>query len=147
MKKLSIIVGLYLSIGIAMAAQESNPSKKQDWLDKTTEVVNDVIDTSKKGAKTGIEKTTNFINKTGEATKKGYKAFKKSFHGDNKVPVGQGKAALPPPYLQVSGFKKCVAIKDMGSWKAYCLPKYRPALCDKQAWQKLQQLLSPKACD
>ena len=63
MKKLILIMSLFMSFGVAIAAEDTNQPKKQDWLDKTTEVVNEVIDTSKKAAKTGIDKTTKFINK------------------------------------------------------------------------------------
>ena len=46
-------------------------------------------------------------------------------------------AMLPPEYLQVANFKKCLAVKNMGSWQALCLPSIKPQNCPPNSWSKL----------
>jgi len=52
-------------------------------------------------------------------------------------------AALPPKYLEVKDFDRCLADKDMGSYHAWCLPAEKPIECPKDAWQQLNKLTGP----
>ena len=38
-------------------------------------------------------------------------------------------AVLPPKYLAIKDFKQCLAVKNMGTWSAWCLPQKRPDKC------------------
>ena len=49
--------------------------------------------------------------------------------------------AVPPPkYLEVKDFKKCLAEKDMGTYRAWCLPAKKPEACPKESWEQLNNL-------
>ena len=52
-------------------------------------------------------------------------------------------AAFPPKYLDVKDFDRCLTEKDMGSYRAWCLPAKKPATCPKESWQQLNQLTGP----
>lgn len=49
-------------------------------------------------------------------------------------------AVLPPQYLNVENFQQCLATKDMGTWKAWCIPDTKPDSCPDQSWQQLNGL-------
>lgn len=49
-------------------------------------------------------------------------------------------AVLPPKYLAIKGFKQCLDTKDMGTWKALCMPAQKPDACSDEAWQQLKKL-------
>ena len=50
------------------------------------------------------------------------------------------QAALPPKYLEVKDFKKCLAEKDMGTYSMWCLPANKPEACPKESWEQLNNL-------
>ncbi|MBU0744098.1 MAG: hypothetical protein KKE11_01835 [Gammaproteobacteria bacterium] len=59
----------------------------------------------------------------------------------------RGKAGLiAPEYLSVPNFKSCFEIKDMGSYREFCMPKERPEACPSDSWEALIKLDSPKSC-
>ena len=63
--------------------------------------------------------------------------------GDGTHLVGGG-AVLPPTYLKVKGFKQCLSTKNMGTWKAWCLPKKKLPNCEQASWEQLQTMgISP----
>ena len=45
---------------------------------------------------------------------------------------------LPPKYLRIPNFKSCLSTKDMGAWKAYCVPKEKPQSCAEKSWREFQ---------
>lgn len=47
---------------------------------------------------------------------------------------------LPPPYLSVKNFKKCLGTKKEDSYSVYCLPTTKPSLCPKESWKKLNEM-------
>ena len=55
-----------------------------------------------------------------------------------------GHNALPPKYLSVPGFQKCLSKKDMGSWQSWCIPVAKNAACELSSWQQLQSMDLPK---
>jgi leader peptidase (prepilin peptidase) / N-methyltransferase len=48
-----------------------------------------------------------------------------------------GGNVLPPAYLAVADFKKCLATQSMGTWEAYCLPETKPDSCPQASWDSL----------
>lgn len=48
--------------------------------------------------------------------------------------------ALPPAYLQVDGFQRCLGEQTVGTHRQWCLPVTRPAQCPEASWQQLNQL-------
>ena len=52
--------------------------------------------------------------------------------------IGNTKASLPPKYLSVPNFQKCLSQKDMGTWKSWCLPESQPKGCPSKSWDKLK---------
>jgi hypothetical protein len=46
-------------------------------------------------------------------------------------------AVLPPKYLTVPAFDKCLKEKKVDSHTAWCLPKNKPVTCPKESWAKL----------
>jgi hypothetical protein len=52
-------------------------------------------------------------------------------------------AALPPKYLAIKDFDRCLTEQDMGSYRAWCLPAKKPAACPQASWQQLNQLTGP----
>ena len=147
MRTIILALSLY-NLSMACLAADSNKSIDGTWYDSAKTSASKALSNTKEAAKIGIDKTTKFINKTGQATKQGYKAFKKSFSYDKSGSTNteNSNKALPPAYLSVRGFKFCLAIKEMGSYQNYCLPKYRPAMCEKSYFEKLKKLNSPAPC-
>lgn len=45
---------------------------------------------------------------------------------------------VPPHYLSVKHWKQCTATKNMGTYRAVCLPMNRPRHCPHSAWMHLQ---------
>jgi hypothetical protein len=52
--------------------------------------------------------------------------------------VGNNKASLPPKYLSVPDFQKCLSQKNMGTWKSWCLPENKLKGCPSSSWDKLK---------
>ena len=52
-------------------------------------------------------------------------------------------AALPPKYLAIKDFDRCLTEQDMGSYRAWCLPAKKPATCPESSWQQLNRLTGP----
>ncbi|WP_365305869.1 hypothetical protein [uncultured Thiodictyon sp.] len=48
--------------------------------------------------------------------------------------------ALPPKYLEVKDFQRCLADKNMGASTAWCLPAKKPATCPRESWHQLRRL-------
>ena len=46
---------------------------------------------------------------------------------------------LPPAYLKVKQFKRCLGQSNQGTWQAWCLPSKRPQACPTSSWQQLNQ--------
>ncbi len=53
------------------------------------------------------------------------------------IPVS---AALPPKYLEIPQFERCLAEQDQGSYRTWCLPNARPAACPEESWRVLSAL-------
>ena len=51
-----------------------------------------------------------------------------------------GVGALPPKYLEIKEFQKCLADKSMGTATAWCLPVKKPASCPRKSWHQLRGL-------
>jgi hypothetical protein len=49
-----------------------------------------------------------------------------------------GNKVLPPKYLSVPQFKKCLSQKDMGTYKSWCLPEHQPKGCPDASWERLK---------
>jgi len=54
-----------------------------------------------------------------------------------------GTAALPPKYLSVPAFKRCLATQSKGSYQVWCLPASRPEACPRSSWASLTDLQGP----
>jgi hypothetical protein len=49
-------------------------------------------------------------------------------------------ATLPPRYLSVPQFQKCLATQDRDGYRAWCMPAIRPRLCPVKSWHRLMSL-------
>lgn len=49
-------------------------------------------------------------------------------------------AALPPKYLEVSDFQRCLGKESHGTYTTWCLPSERPETCVSASWQALVKL-------
>jgi len=49
-------------------------------------------------------------------------------------------AALPPKYLEVKDFRRCLATQQIGSYRAWCIPAAKPESCPATSWDQLQAL-------
>ena len=147
MRKIILVV-LLSNLTVVCHADESVKSSDTSWYNSAKSSASKAFNNTKEAAGIGLDKTTTFINKTGQATKQGYNAFKKSFNNDKAKSdtIKSSNKALPPAYLRVKGFKSCLAIKDMGTYQVYCLPKYRAVPCEKSIFEKLIELKSPDIC-
>lgn len=47
---------------------------------------------------------------------------------------------MPPKYLEIPDFKKCLADKDMGTYTALCMPAKRVKECPRKSWRALKKL-------
>ncbi len=56
------------------------------------------------------------------------------------VAVIPGFAALPPKYLEIPQFDRCLAEQDQGGYRTWCLPDARPAACPEASWKALEAL-------
>ena len=62
------------------------------------------------------------------------------------VKIG-GAAALPPPYLTMSGHQDCLGKQSSsGSHDEVCLPASKPSACTDQAWQELSNVFVGSQC-
>lgn len=50
-------------------------------------------------------------------------------------------AVLPPKYLSVTDFQKCLATKNMGTWQAWCMPATKLNECPDDSWKQLSDLV------
>lgn len=46
-------------------------------------------------------------------------------------------AVLPPKYLGVKDFQKCLATKNMGTWQSWCMPAKKLDACPDDSWKQL----------
>ncbi|MEJ2793670.1 hypothetical protein WAE56_09645 [Iodobacter sp. LRB] len=51
-----------------------------------------------------------------------------------------GAAALPPKYLEIKDFKKCLKDKAVESYYILCMPDKKPAACPRASWKQLNAL-------
>ncbi|MBS1229503.1 MAG: hypothetical protein H6R17_2780 [Proteobacteria bacterium] len=49
-------------------------------------------------------------------------------------------AALPPKYLGIKDFKQCLAVQQIGSYRAWCMPSEKPQSCPAASWDELKAL-------
>ncbi|STQ91163.1 hypothetical protein EV682_103349 [Iodobacter fluviatilis] len=49
-------------------------------------------------------------------------------------------AALPPKYLEIKDFKKCLKDKAVDSYYILCMPDKKPATCPRASWKQLNAL-------
>lgn len=49
-------------------------------------------------------------------------------------------AALPPKYLAVEDFKRCLATQEINGYRAWCLPPEKPVDCPPPSWAELKAL-------
>ena len=73
---------------------------------------------------------------------KPYAVPKSKANDKGKTLIG-GKGGLPPAYLDVDGFKKCMGTKDMGGWSSYCMPTNKPYNCQLSSWDELVKMSLP----
>jgi hypothetical protein len=46
-------------------------------------------------------------------------------------------AALPPKYLAVKDFKRCLAVQQFATYRAWCMPTAQPESCPAASWAEL----------
>lgn len=51
-----------------------------------------------------------------------------------------GFAALPPKYLGIKDFDKCLTDKQVDTYRAWCIPVRKPKACPKSSWKQLRSL-------
>lgn len=57
------------------------------------------------------------------------------------VHVHAQSAGMPAPrYLQVPGFKQCLASQQINTYRTWCLPADRPQACPQDSWDALSRL-------
>lgn len=49
-------------------------------------------------------------------------------------------AALPPKYLGIKDFKQCLAVQQISSYRAWCMPSEKPLSCPATSWDELKAL-------
>lgn len=49
-------------------------------------------------------------------------------------------AVLPPRYLSVEHFDKCLADKQVRTFRVWCMPEKKPATCPSSSWEQLRML-------
>jgi len=49
-------------------------------------------------------------------------------------------AALPPKYLQVDQFQRCLKSKQVGTQQRWCMPVSKPERCPSHSWDQLSQM-------
>jgi len=49
-------------------------------------------------------------------------------------------AAMPPKYLEVKDFKKCLAEKHSDTYSAWCMPEKKVKACPSVSWKQLRAL-------
>lgn len=49
-------------------------------------------------------------------------------------------ALLPPRYLSIPDFQRCLGTKNMGTWTAWCIPQARPIKCPQSSWHELNTM-------
>ena len=49
-------------------------------------------------------------------------------------------AALPPKYLAIKDFKQCLAVREFGTYRAWCMPAAKPESCPATSWSELNAL-------
>jgi len=49
-------------------------------------------------------------------------------------------AVLPPKYLGIKDFDKCLADKQIDTYRAWCIPARKPNDCPKSSWKQLRAL-------
>lgn len=54
-------------------------------------------------------------------------------------------AALPPKYLEVKAFDKCLAEQQQSGFQTWCLPAKKAAACPATSWKQLRALKGPDA--
>lgn len=54
--------------------------------------------------------------------------------------MANGFAVLPPKYLGVPDFQKCLSTKNMGTWQSLCMPASKPDQCPDNSWTQLNGL-------
>uniref|UniRef100_A0A914NWX6 Candidate secreted effector n=1 Tax=Meloidogyne incognita TaxID=6306 RepID=A0A914NWX6_MELIC len=52
----------------------------------------------------------------------------------------RNRRALPPFYLSVEGFEKCLESKETNEdYEVWCFPEKKPANCDPKSWKQLKE--------
>ena len=55
--------------------------------------------------------------------------------------------SLAPEYLSIPGYQDCLGIYNPSpSYKAKCLPKYRPSKCVNSVWKEIQSVFIGENC-
>ena len=49
-------------------------------------------------------------------------------------------AVLPPRYLAIPAFEKCLAEQQNGSFQTWCMPATKLRACPQESWRALRQL-------
>lgn len=49
-------------------------------------------------------------------------------------------AVLPPKYLGIKDFDKCLTDKQVDTYRALCIPANKPKACPKSSWKQLRSL-------
>lgn len=52
----------------------------------------------------------------------------------------QSASVLPPKYLQIDQFERCLQSRQVGSHTQWCMPVSRPASCPVESWEQLNRL-------
>jgi len=59
---------------------------------------------------------------------------------DQSLPSTPMASVLPPKYLSISQFKDCLATQQISTYRAWCMPSVKPALCPATSWAQLNAL-------
>lgn len=54
-------------------------------------------------------------------------------------------AALPPKYLAIKAFNKCLAQKQIDTYQVWCMPEKKAKACPSASWKQLHALKGKEA--
>lgn len=54
--------------------------------------------------------------------------------------VTSGFAVLPPKYLGIKDFDKCLTDRQVDTYRALCIPASKPNACPRASWKQLRLL-------
>jgi len=70
--------------------------------------------------------------------KYGNKVYKPKSRRNRMIPSADGYGPSPS-YLRIPNWKSCLGEKNMGTWRANCLPSSRPEACPEASWERIRR--------